>query len=226
MLLPSQFSSDHSVDDARILAENLGARYQIVPITQTFATLTQTLGPIFGELPFDVTEENMQARLRGMMLMALSNKFGHILLNTSNKSESAVGYGTLYGDSVGAISIIGDLYKSEVYDLARYINRNGEIIPSNTILKAPSAELRPNQKDSDTLLPYDILDAILYRMLEEGQSREEIINAGFDEEDVYHVYGMVIRNEHKRYQFCPVLRLSSCVLGKNRIMPLTSRYGC
>ena len=226
LLLPSQFSSDHSVDDARILAENLGARYQIVPITQTFATLTQTLGPIFGELPFDVTEENMQARLRGMMLMALSNKFGHILLNTSNKSESAVGYGTLYGDSVGAISIIGDLYKSEVYDLARYINRNGEIIPSNTILKAPSAELRPNQKDSDTLLPYDILDAILYRMLEEGQSREEIINAGFDEEDVYHVYGMVIRNEHKRYQFCPVLRLSSCVLGKNRIMPLTSRYGC
>ena len=226
LLMPSQFSSDHSVDDARILAENLGARYQIVPITQTFATLTQTLGPIFGELPFDVTEENMQARLRGMMLMALSNKFGHILLNTSNKSESAVGYGTLYGDSVGAISIIGDLYKSEVYDLARYINRNGEIIPSNTILKAPSAELRPNQKDSDTLLPYDILDAILYRMLEEGQSREEIINAGFDEEDVYHVYGMVIRNEHKRYQFCPVLRLSSCVLGKNRIMPLTSRYGC
>ena len=128
LLMPSQFSSDHSVDDARILAENLGARYQIVPITQTFATLTQTLGPIFGELPFDVTEENMQARLRGMMLMALSNKFGHILLNTSNKSESAVGYGTLYGDSVGAISIIGDLYKSEVYDLARYINRLSDAV--------------------------------------------------------------------------------------------------
>ncbi len=226
LLMPSQFTSDHSVNDARMLAEKLGVHYQIVPITETFATLEQAFAPVFGELPFDVAEENMQARLRGVMLMALSNKFGHILLNTSNKSEGAVGYGTLYGDCVGAISIIGDLYKSEVYDLARHINRNGEIIPFNTIQKAPSAELRPDQKDSDTLPPYDILDAILYRMLEEGQSREEIINAGFNEKDVYRIYGMVIRNEYKRYQFCPMLRLSSRVFGKDRIMPLTNHYGC
>ena len=224
--MPSRFSTDHSVTDAVDLARNLGISHETLPIKEIYDNFIATLHPVFKDAPFNVAEENLQARIRGSLVMAISNKFGHILLNTSNKSESAVGYGTLYGDSVGAISIIGDLYKSEVYDLARYINRNGEIIPSNTILKAPSAELRPNQKDSDTLLPYDILDAILYRMLEEGQSREEIINAGFDEEDVYHVYGMVIRNEHKRYQFCPVLRLSSCVLGKNRIMPLTSRYGC
>ena len=146
-------------------------------------------------------------------------------MNTSNKSEYAVGNSTLYGDSAGILSVIGDLYKSEVYDLARYINRNGEIIPRNTLSKAPTSELHPNHPDANLLPAYDILDAILYRMLEEGQSREEIINAGFDEEDVYRIYGLLIRNEHKRYQSCPVLRLSSCVLGKNRIMPLTSHYG-
>ena len=229
LLMPSQFSSDHSVDDARILAEHLGARYQIVPITQTFATLTQTLGPIFGELPFDVTEENMQARLRGIMLMALSNKFGHILLNTSNKSESAVGYGTLYGDSVGAISIIGDLfYKSEVYDLARYINRNGEIIPvqydpESTFgrteaqpkgLPIPSCRMTFSMRSCTACWKRDRAA----KRLSTPVSMKRMCRP--------HVYGMVIRNEHKRYQFCPVLRLSSCVLGKNRIMPLTSRYGC
>ena len=146
LLMPSQFSSDHSVEDARELAENLGVEYQIVPINETFAALTATLGPVFGELPFNVAEENMQARIRGMMMMAISNKFGNVLLATSNKSEIAVGYGTLYGDTVGALSIIGDLYKSEVYDLARYINRQREIIPLNTIMKAPSAELRLEQK--------------------------------------------------------------------------------
>ena len=149
LLMPSQFSSDHSVEDARTLAENLGVQYQIVPINETFAALTTTLGPVFGELPFDTTEENMQARIRGMMMLAISNKFGNMLLATSNKSEIAVGYGTLYGDTVGALGIIGDLYKCEVYDLARYINRNEEIIPLNTIMKAPSAELRLEQKDSD-----------------------------------------------------------------------------
>lgn len=151
----------------------------------------------------------MQARIRGMMMMAISNKFGNVLLATSNKSEIAVGYGTLYGDTVGALSIIGDLYKSEVYDLARYINRQREIIPLNTIMKAPSAELRLEQKDSDSLPPYDVLDAILHRMIEEGQSREEIINAGFDEDEVYKVYNLVVKSEFKRYQSCPTLRLST-----------------
>lgn len=226
LLMPSQFSSDHSVEDARELAENLGVDYQIVPINETFAALTTTLGPVFGELPFNVAEENMQARIRSMMMMAISNKFGNILLATSNKSEIAVGYGTLYGDTVGALSIIGDLYKSEVYDLARHINRKREIIPLNTIMKAPSAELRLEQKDSDSLPPYDILDAILYRMIEEGQSREEIINAGFDEEVVYKVYNMVVRSEFKRYQGCPTLRLSTRPLQTGRKMPLTNKYGC
>ena len=225
LLMPSQFSSDHSVEDARALAENLGIEYQVVPINETFAALTTTLGPVFGELPFDVTEENMQSRIRGMMMMAISNKFGNILLATSNKSEIAVGYGTLYGDTVGALSIIGDLYKSEVYDLARYINRDRQIIPVSTIVKAPSAELRLEQKDSDSLPPYDILDAILYRMIEEGQSREEIINAGFNEKDVYKVYNLVLKSEFKRYQSCPTLRLSTCTLRINRRLPLTNKYG-
>lgn len=226
LLMPSQFSSDHSVEDARELAENLGVEYQIVPINETFAALTATLGPVFGELPFNVAEENMQARIRGMMMMAISNKFGNILLATSNKSEIAVGYGTLYGDTVGALSIIGDLYKSEVYDLARYINRQREIIPLNTIMKAPSAELRLEQKDSDSLPPYDVLDAILYRMIEEGQSREEIINAGFDEDEVYKVYNLVVKSEFKRYQSCPTLRLSTRPMRTGRTMPLTNKYGC
>lgn len=168
----------------------------------------------------------MQARIRGMMMMAISNKFGNVLLATSNKSEIAVGYGTLYGDTVGALSIIGDLYKSGVYDLARYINRQREIIPLNTIMKAPSAELRLEQKDSDSLPPYDVLDAILYRMIEEGQSREEIINAGFDEDEVYKVYNLVVKSEFKRYQSCPTLRLSTRPMRTGRTMPLTNKYGC
>ena len=168
----------------------------------------------------------MQARIRGMMMMAISNKFGNVLLATSNKSEIAVGYGTLYGDTVGALSIIGDLYKSEVYDLARYINRQREIIPLNTIMKAPSAELRLEQKDSDSLPPYDVLDAILYRMIEEGQSREEIINAGFDEDEVYKVYNLVVKSEFKRYQSCPPFRLSTRPMRTGRTMPLTNKYGC
>lgn len=225
LMMPSQFSSDHSVDDAVKLADNLGVKYDIVSITDSYRAVLNSLNPVFGETPFDVTEENIQARIRCVLMMAISNKYGHILLNTSNKSESAVGYGTLYGDSAGSISIIGDLYKSEVFDLARYINRDSEIIPENTIIKAPSAELRPEQKDSDSLPPYDVLDAILYRMIEEGQHREEIINAGFDAQTVYKVYGMVIRTEHKRYQFCPILRMSTCTFNKGRIMPMTSKYG-
>lgn len=226
LMLPSQFSSDHSVEDAVQLATTLGIQYDIVPISETFKSATDALKSVFEDRSFDITEENIQSRIRGMMMMALSNKYGNIVLNTSNKSEAAVGYGTLYGDSVGAISILGDLYKSEVYDLARYINREQEIIPLNTLTKAPSAELRPEQKDSDSLPEYDLLDAILYRMIEEGQSREEIINAGFSEEDVYKVYQLFIKNEYKRTQFCPILRLSTRTLGKGRVMPLTTHYGC
>ena len=225
LMMPSQFSSDHSVEDAVALAQNLGIEYEIVPITDIYKQVMDAMHPVFGDTPFGVAEENIQARIRGMLMMALSNKYGHILVNTSNKSECAVGYGTLYGDTIGSISIIGDLYKSEVYDLARYINRNKEIIPLNTIEKEPSAELRPEQKDTDTLPPYDVVDAILYRMIEEGQHREEIINAGFDAEAVYKIYKMVLKNEHKRFQFCPILRMSTRTFGKGRIMPLTNKYG-
>ena len=203
----------------------LGIEYETVPITEIYKSTIYAMAPVFGDTPFGVTEENIQARIRGMLMMALSNKYGHILLNTSNKSECAVGYSTLYGDTAGSISIIGDLYKSEVYDLARYINRNGEIIPANTIEKEPSAELRPEQKDTDALPPYDVVDAILYRMIEEGQHREEIINAGFVADAVYKIYKMVLKNEHKRFQFCPVLRMSTRTFGKGRIMPLTNKYG-
>lgn len=225
LLMPSQFSSDHSVDDSLEMAENLGIDHDVVPITDVYKAVVDSMKPVLGGTEFDVTEENIQSRIRCTMMMAISNKYGHLLLNTSNKSECAVGYGTLYGDCGGAISITGDLYKIEIYDLARYINRDSEIIPENIIDKAPSAELRPEQKDSDSLPPYDVLDAILYRMIEEGQHREEIINAGFDADVVYKIYGMVIRNEHKRYQFCPTLRMSTCTFGKGRIMPLTSKYG-
>ena len=225
LMLPSQFSSYHSVEDAVEMAENLKIEYDVVPITDAYRAIVESMKPVLGGTSFDVTEENIQARIRCTMMMALSNKFGHVLLNTTNKSEEAIGYGTLYGDCVGSISIIGDLYKNEVYDLARYINRDHEVIPENIIIKEPSAELRPEQKDSDQLPPYDVLDAIIYRMIEEGQHREEIINAGFDADVVYKVYALIKKNEHKRYQFCPVLRLSTCTFGIGRIMPLTSKYG-
>lgn len=225
LMMPSQFSSDHSVDDSLALIENLGIKGNIVSIQSVYETVNKSLKPLFGDLPFDVTEENIQSRIRGLFVMAYSNKFGNIVLNTSNKSECAVGYGTMYGDMIGALSILGDLYKTEVYDLARYINRGEEIIPRNIIDKEPSAELRPDHKDVDSLPPYDILDAILYRMIEEGQSREEIINAGFDEADVYKIYNLVLNSEYKRRQACPTLRLSTCTFGKGRIMPLTNKYG-
>ncbi len=225
LMMPSIYSSDHSVDDARQLAENLGVKYDIVPISGPYTAVLKEMRPVFGDLPFGVAEENIQARLRMVYLMALCNKFGYILLNTSNKSELAVGYGTMYGDSAGSISVIGDLYKSEVYDLARHINREREIIPANTIDKEPSAELRPEQKDSDSLPAYDELDAILYRMIEEGQHREEIINAGFEADVVMRVYKMVNCNEYKRVQFCPVLRMSTCTFRKGRVWPLTNKYG-
>ena len=224
LLMPSQFSSDHSVNDAEDLAKNLGIRYDIVPIKDIFESYLQQLNPLFEGRDFDVTEENIQARIRGNLLMAISNKFGNILLNTSNKSEMSVGYGTLYGDLAGGISVIADMYKTEVYELAHYINRHKEIIPVNTIQKPPSAELRPNQKDSDSLPDYDILDTILKLYIEGRKGPKEIIAQGYDKALVERILKMVNRNEFKRHQTAPVLRVSSKAFGMGRRMPIVAKY--
>jgi NAD+ synthase (glutamine-hydrolysing) len=224
VLLPSEFSSSHSVEDAKALCHNLNSPYHIVEIKDTYAILNQTLQPIFDGMSFDLTEENMQARIRGTILMAISNKFGHILLNTSNKSEMAVGYGTLYGDMCGGLAVLGDLYKTEVYEMCHFINRNKEIIPSNTITKAPSAELRPGQKDQDSLPPYDQLDAILYQYIEGQMGPKEIVNLGHDESLVKRVLSMVNRNEFKRKQAAPILRISSKAFGTGRRIPIVAKY--
>lgn len=224
VLMPSQYSSDHSVKDAVQLAENLGIRHEIIAIEPIYQSFETALHPSFAGLPFNIAEENLQARIRGVLAMGFSNKFGEILLNTSNKSEMAVGYGTLYGDMCGGLSVIGDLYKTEVYELSRWINRNGEIIPQNTLTKAPSAELRPDQKDSDSLPDYDILDAILFQYIENRKSPAAIIRMGYDEALVKRVLRMVNINEFKRYQTAPVLRISSKAFGMGRRMPIVGRY--
>lgn len=224
LLLPSQFSSGHSVDDARQLAENLGIRYDIVPIAPAYESILQTLEPFFEGRPFDLAEENLQARIRALLLMGFSNKFGPILLNTSNKSEAAVGYGTLYGDMCGGLSVLGDVYKTEVYQLAEYINKDGEVIPRNSIVKPPSAELRPNQKDSDSLPEYDILDQILYQYIDRHQSPQDLIEMGFDEALVRRVLRLVNINEFKRHQTPPILRVSGKAFGVGRRMPIVGRY--
>ncbi|MGV3508341.1 MAG: NAD+ synthase, partial [Sphingobacteriaceae bacterium] len=182
VLMPSKYSTDHSVQDALDLAVNLGCKYEIVAIKNAAEAFDSMLAPVFKDLPFNVAEENIQARCRAVIVMAFSNKFGYILLNTSNKSECAVGYGTLYGDMAGAISVLGDVYKTQVYQLANYINRERENIPVNSIVKPPSAELRPDQKDSDSLPDYDILDKLLYQYIELKQSSRNIIEQGFDEQ--------------------------------------------
>lgn len=209
LMMPSQFSSQHSVDDAVKLADNLQIYYEIVPIAPIFDKFNTQLQPLFRDLPFNLTEENLQARIRGSLLMAVSNKFGHLLLNTSNKTESACGYGTLYGDLCGAISVIGDLYKWQVYELAKYINRKKVIIPLNSIEKPPSAELRPNQKDSDSLPEYDVLDAILKGHLEEGLSNHALIKRGFAPSSVERVLTLLSNSEFKRKQLPPPLRVSN-----------------
>ena len=224
VLLPSSFSTDHSVKDALDLAENLGCRRDTIPISATFDTLEETLQPWFKDLPFNIAEENLQARIRGVILMALSNKFGYILLNTSNKSEAAVGYGTLYGDMNGGISVLGDVYKTQVFELARYINRDKEIIPLNTILKPPSAELRHDQKDSDSLPEYDILDQILYQYIELRKGPQDIVDQGFEENTVKRVLWLVNTNEYKRHQTPPILRISPKAFGMGRRMPIVARY--
>lgn len=220
IMMPSKFSSDHSLADAIALAEKLGISYDTIPIQENFEVLQQTMSPIFGDRPFDLTEENMQARLRGTILMAYSNKFGHMLLNTSNKSEIAVGYGTLYGDMCGSLSVLGDVYKTKVYKLAKYINSKEEIIPNSSITKAPSAELRFNQKDSDSLPEYNILDKVLKRHIEKNMSVEQIILKGFEENFVKKVINLVNANGYKRHQAPPVLRVTSKAFGIGRRIPL------
>ncbi|MEK7719044.1 MAG: NAD+ synthase, partial [Bacteroidota bacterium] len=224
LLMPSQYSSGHSVNDAVALAERLGVSYETLPIHDIAVAFDQTLASTFKGLPNDLTEENIQARVRGTLLMAFSNKFGNILLNTSNKSEAAVGYGTLYGDMNGGLSVLGDLYKTEVYQLSNYINREEEIIPANTILKPPSAELRPDQKDSDSLPDYELLDAILYQYIDQARSVDDIVSSGFDEAVVRKVVLLVNRNEYKRFQAPPTLRVSSKAFGFGRKMPIVARY--
>lgn len=225
LLLPSQYSSSHSVDDSVQLAGNLGVKYDILTIESLFNRFRQTLEPVFGGLPEDIAEENIQARIRGTLLMALSNKFGHILLNTSNKSETAVGYGTLYGDMSGGLSVLGDVYKTDVYRLAKYINRDSEVIPQSIITKPPSAELRPDQKDTDSLPPYDQLDQILEAYIERQLPPPKLGEMGFDPDLVNRIIRMVDQNEYKRYQTPPILRISSKAFGVGRRLPLVARYG-
>lgn len=219
LLMPSRFSTDHSVIDAQALAQNIGMPYEIVPIKEIYDQYLSSLHPLFQELPFNVAEENIQARIRGILVMAMSNKFGYIALNTSNKSEAAVGYGTLYGDMCGSLGVIGDVYKTEIYQLARYINREREIIPENTIIKAPSAELRPGQKDQDSLPDYSQLDAILQLYIEENYSTDLIVSKGYPREMVDRIIGMVNRNEYKRAQCPPILRITTKAFGTGRKYP-------
>jgi NAD+ synthase (glutamine-hydrolysing) len=226
LLMPSEFSSGHSVDDSVKLSENLGTEYEIVSIENLFKNFRQDLKPLFGDLPFNVAEENLQARIRGVLLMGVSNKFGNILLNTSNKSECAVGYSTIYGDMNGGLSVIADLYKTEVYELARWVNRHDEVIPENIITKAPSAELRPDQKDSDSLPDYDVLDEILIEYIENRKGPAEIIAMGHPEELVNRILRLVNLNEYKRYQTPPILRVSKKAFGMGRRVPIVGKYLC
>jgi len=224
ILMPSQFSTSHSVDDAEQLSSNLGNEYNIIPIKNIFESFLNELKPVFRDLPFGLAEENIQARTRGNLLMAISNKFGYILLNTSNKSELATGYGTLYGDMAGGLGVLGDLYKMQVYALARHINKSKELIPANIIIKPPSAELRPGQKDSDSLPEYDILDRILYEYIELRKGPKEIIAKEFDPALVARVLKLVNTNEYKRNQFCPIIRVSTKAFGIGRRVPIVGKY--
>ena len=224
VLLPSEFSSDHSIKDAKDLAVNLQVEYEIIPIDESFRAIGHSLEPLFRGQPFNLTEENLQARIRAVILMALSNKFGYILLNTSNKSEAAVGYGTLYGDMCGGLSVLGDVYKTQVYELAGYINSGREVIPRNSIIKPPSAELRPGQKDSDSLPEYDILDKILYQYIEKRKGPKELLEEGFEESTVKLVLRLVNTSEYKRYQTPPILRVSPKAFGMGRRMPIVGKY--
>jgi NAD+ synthase (glutamine-hydrolysing) len=224
--LPSAISSEHSKDDARVLAQNLGIRFETIAIADTVASAERALGPVFAGRAPDVTEENLQARTRGVLMMALSNKFGALLLTTGNKSEVAVGYCTLYGDMCGGLAVISDLFKTEVYALSRWINQNAgrEIIPRNTIEKPPSAELRPGQVDQDSLPPYEILDALLRGYIEEAKSRADLIAAGFDPAMVRDICRKVDLNEYKRKQAAPGLKITPLAFGVGRRIPIVQKY--
>lgn len=224
VLMPSEFSSDGSVTDARSLCMKLGNPFHILPIEDIYNAFNTTLEPLFSGTTFNVAEENIQARSRAVLLMGISNKFGHILLNTSNKSEMSVGYTTLYGDMCGSLSVIGDVFKTDVYQLARYINRLGELIPQTIIDKAPSAELRHDQKDSDSLPEYSLLDAILRLYVEEQKGEKAIIDAGYDRDIVSRVIRLVNNNEYKRFQAPPILRVSKKAFGRGRVIPLVSKW--
>jgi len=222
--MPSRFSSGGSIDDSEQLAKNLGIRFSQIPIEQPFSAFLSALAPSFENRKPDLSEENIQARTRGVILMALSNKFGHLLLSTGNKSELAVGYCTLYGDMNGGLSVISDLPKTMVYKVANYINRDREIIPQNSITKPPSAELRPDQKDQDTLPPYDILDAIIELAVEEKKSATDIAAAGFDKKTVVWVLAAIAKSEYKRRQAAPGLKLTPKAFGSGRRFPLAAHY--
>ncbi|HEX2101021.1 MAG TPA: NAD(+) synthase, partial [Candidatus Synoicihabitans sp.] len=222
--LPSSISSQHSRDDARVLAQNLRINFETIAIADAVAACEHALGPLFAGRPRDVAEENIQARVRGVLMMALSNKFGSLLLTTGNKSEVAVGYCTLYGDMCGGLAVISDLFKTQVYALARWMNRNGEVIPLNTIEKPPSAELRPGQVDQDSLPPYDVLDAILVGYVEQGLSRRDLVARGFAEAVVNDIVRKVDLNEYKRKQMAPGLKITPLAFGVGRRIPIVQKY--
>jgi NAD+ synthase (glutamine-hydrolysing) len=224
ILMPSPYSTEHSVNDAVELSKNLNNPYDIIRINDVYESFLTTLQPIFIDLPFSLAEENIQSRSRGNLLMAIANKFGYILLNTSNKSELSTGYGTLYGDMAGGLGVLGDCYKLQVYALARYINREKEIIPNHIITKPPSAELRPNQKDSDSLPDYEVLDKILFQYIEKRLGPVEIKAQGFDAALVDRAIKMVNANEYKRNQFCPIIRVSPKAFGVGRRVPIVGKY--
>lgn len=224
VLMPSPYSTDHSLQDAVKLSSNLNNPHHVLPIKNIYQSFLDELDPMFSGTPFGIAEENIQSRTRGNLLMAIANKFGYILLNTSNKSELATGYGTLYGDMAGGLGVLGDCYKLQVYALAHYINRHHEIIPVNIINKAPSAELRPNQKDSDSLPEYQILDQILYQYIEQSKGPDEIKSMKYDAAVVDRILKLVNTNEYKRNQFCPIIRVSPKAFGVGRRMPIVGKY--
>jgi NAD+ synthase (glutamine-hydrolysing) len=222
--MPSKFSSEASVDDARELCGNLGVPFKVIPIQDIVDSYHRTLAGEFKGTPSDITEENIQARVRANILFALSNKFGYLVLNNGNKSESSVGYCTIYGDMAGGLAVISDVPKVMVYDLARYVNRAGEIIPENILTKAPSAELKPGQRDQDTLPPYEVLDKVIRAYVEESRGIDEIVGMGVDKEMVRDIVRMINRSEYKRQQMPPGLKVTTKAYGFGRRMPIAGRF--
>jgi NAD+ synthase (glutamine-hydrolysing) len=222
--MPSRFSSQHSIEDARGLARNLGIRFELIPIDGVFEAHLSALAEVFEGTGFGTAEENLQARARGAILMAISNKHGPMVVATGNKSEMAAGYATLYGDMVGGYAVLKDVLKTLVYDLARWRNKDGEVIPQSSIDKPPSAELRPDQKDSDSLPPYEVLDSILEMYVEDDLGVDEIVASGHDAELVLKVARLVDRNEYKRRQSAPGVKITTKAFGKDRRLPITNAY--